>query len=1790
MELTEAGTRKDNSLNTVKIYEPLVDELYLNQSKAITDWVYSQEDPSSAEARIKAAQMLSEYTDMDIQFAFENFDDIAEAWTGSRGNNVKAWDSIRKSYEIADKGFKLNKLYYEQMMGNSSEDLTLQIAELENSIPVDDEVKKWAPLGWLKSAAHMLPSFINPMIAGGLQSGAMGTIPDVVRKGTEAVRTGEGEDIAQASLSLATMVLPKFARQYIGGRLGSFDEMRAAESGALYRTLTVDFGTDPELAKTLSMASGYAIAALENLQFEKLPGINVLTSKAAGKAAAKVAARAASEGLEGAAKRSFVRATATLGKNIVTNAAAETGVEVLQEFVTIGAEELAKELEDNGVAHANATDIAQRVFDTAAESFKAFTVMGLPGNVATFGENTLKYQQAQRIEDKFKSLSPEDAAAIEVAIQEEAARDQSVTVSSDGKIAGENGDAAGTVNYSIENGKLNLQNIELKEGYNFPETAAQVVEKIIQENPDIEIDYSEMEDTTGNARRAVEDQYPTLNRYNRQLDVVRKVVENVQAEQDKLSEQITKEFGSQEEMETQIAAWQKESDQLTQQYQNEENEEAAAEIEARLNAVEQKLNAAEELELSFRGTEEALELSQAKLERAEGAKKAFNPLEEKPAYKMHSEEYSEQQQARNTKRFSGAAEGETLKLKMLDAFPRFTEEQADAAIKLVDARAAAEGMTTDEYVEKTFSPDVFQKGIADEKLKYAQMKGITPKAAVDFLEDGKAIIETTEISDFSSFVHEFGHIIRKQLNKKELSVLEKQYGIEGHEWTEAAEERFAEEFEAYIEKGQTPHSKLKAVFQKMAEFMAAIYHGFKAQLQLSPEVTQVMDGLFDEDRISALGEVKTDEDLMLFHSVWHGSPHSFDSFSTDHMGTGEGNQAFGWGLYFTSKEEIARYYAESLSYLPRIFYKGKELTSEGFTKRPAEERVAFKIATNIKRGYDAQSAKTQVHAEIERILREPDEWTPDIVARNKEELKIIKAVEPSDIEVKPLRNLYSVNLDDNLNWLDFNVPPRKDQLDAIKAQLIKDKEYIVATRMETITSKRYDYMSEEEFGSFYEGVKQEVGESVDFLVNSIIGDDFMRGYERGKGDQLYREIQRLFPEAINGQRETSMLLKRAGIDGNKYPANGGTSYKGHGANYVIFDDSDVQIDEHILFQPDNTEEIRKFLDGPEIAAARENTVPRLDSLSEVATWLDNWYRENNFTNIHRPILGDIVLNRRGVKDSMGHGMSDKKRDAFILIPDVIQNGAILDISERHGHKTHVLAAPVKIGKEDFIEVVMLQQRDDETHKLHVHEVVLKKKIREAIPPIEDSKNPDGPHGYIKSIIRDIYAVNESDMLFQPAPPENTEAFQDWFRDSKVVDEDGKPLIVYHGTLSEFKEDFAFREDLIGSATDPGHYGKGFYFANTPGEAGYYGPNVKAFYLSLQNPLFLDNNTGDYTYPGHFKSWAPKLDAIGALSEDKKQALDSRLAAEKYVKDNVEYIIGVNRDGSEGMSAKVKNPFSGYKEVIRSGFDYSGKFPETKNEALINLISEYISEMERFHPEAYPGIDRANMSLSDYIRADYIGGAEKISELAKASGYDGIIYGDEYIAFNPEQIKAVENPGRWNIDDNRILFQPAPPEDSEAFQKWFGDSKIVDDDGQPLVVYHGSKNNFDQFDPITIKYVGSNGDGFYFSPDRNESMRYGPNVREFYLSIKKPLTPETKTLTIADYKRLIDYINADEELKDDLKNYGYFEDKDYEAFRNSKAAEFAEKTDYQALFDLTNTVTGSIQYLSEALNSFSEKGV
>lgn len=74
-------------------------------------------------------------------------------------------------------------------------------------------------------------------------------------------------------------------------------------------------------------------------------------------------------------------------------------------------------------------------------------------------------------------------------------------------------------------------------------------------------------------------------------------------------------------------------------------------------------------------------------------------------------------------------------------------------------------------------------------------------------------------------------------------------------------------------------------------------------------------------------------------------------------------------------------------------------------------------------------------------------------------------------------------------------------------------------------------------------------------------------------------------------------------------------------------------------------------------------------------------------------------------------------------------------------------------------------------------------------------------------------------------------------------------------------------------------------------------------------------------------------------------------------------------------------------------------------------------------------------------------------------------------------------------------QPIHPteEGIRNFWRWFGDSKVTDADGLPLVVYHGTRRAFDVFTPSKPRGAAGNPEGIYFSPDKSTAEEYAQDV-------------------------------------------------------------------------------------------------
>lgn len=85
-------------------------------------------------------------------------------------------------------------------------------------------------------------------------------------------------------------------------------------------------------------------------------------------------------------------------------------------------------------------------------------------------------------------------------------------------------------------------------------------------------------------------------------------------------------------------------------------------------------------------------------------------------------------------------------------------------------------------------------------------------------------------------------------------------------------------------------------------------------------------------------------------------------------------------------------------------------------------------------------------------------------------------------------------------------------------------------------------------------------------------------------------------------------------------------------------------------------------------------------------------------------------------------------------------------------------------------------------------------------------------------------------------------FGDWENDkensSKVLDATGKPMIVYHGSKSDSFDVF---DKAMAGKTDPGFFGKGYYFTPVEKYAKSYGSVIEC-YLNIRHPLDLRSKT------------------------------------------------------------------------------------------------------------------------------------------------------------------------------------------------------------------------------------------------------------------------------------------------------------------------------------------------------------
>ena len=106
-----------------------------------------------------------------------------------------------------------------------------------------------------------------------------------------------------------------------------------------------------------------------------------------------------------------------------------------------------------------------------------------------------------------------------------------------------------------------------------------------------------------------------------------------------------------------------------------------------------------------------------------------------------------------------------------------------------------------------------------------------------------------------------------------------------------------------------------------------------------------------------------------------------------------------------------------------------------------------------------------------------------------------------------------------------------------------------------------------------------------------------------------------------------------------------------------------------------------------------------------------------------------------------------------------------------------------------------------------------------------------------------------------------------------------------------------------------------------------------------------------------------------------------------------------------------------------------------------------------------------------------------------------------------------------VQGETVLLQEANKAQTEspAFKKFFGKSKVVDEQGNPQVVFHGTEKR----DQINKSGFKSKENEFFFSNKSDSAKEFGSQLVPVFLSLKNPLVvdikgrPDKETFAIID---------------------------------------------------------------------------
>jgi len=317
-------------------------------------------------------------------------------------------------------------------------------------------------------------------------------------------------------------------------------------------------------------------------------------------------------------------------------------------------------------------------------------------------------------------------------------------------------------------------------------------------------------------------------------------------------------------------------------------------------------------------------------------------------------------------------------------------------------------------------------------------------------------------------------------------------------------------------------------WQKLKDFcrklLSSIVPGWRSRAE---DVMRLMDtAQFWAD----VGANATDAERKYMVAAWHGSAREFKKFTTKKIGTGEGAQVFGWGLYFTDEENIAKHYAEMGA--------GQQLHDASIGTRRLIARKAKEWVASRTPGYHSSSEQQAITKELDRYA-EGEVITPMWLTQNPYNVPLIRIGWETGVLDKS-RNLYKATIWKNKQekLLDWDAPLTDD--------------------MKSIINEIWPDESDEEWLEDARGIP----------MDEWTGEDFYRALAKYSQENVLPGTEDLdSSNDPSGQQAASVyLLRKQGYDGIVYRAGQRSGMESKAKNYVVFDESAIEVEEHTKYE------------------------------------------------------------------------------------------------------------------------------------------------------------------------------------------------------------------------------------------------------------------------------------------------------------------------------------------------------------------------------------------------------------------------------------------------------------------------------------------------------------------------------------------------------------------------------------------------------------------------------------------------